>query len=320
MSKLLREHSIVLAVIFGIFGSIMGSFLNVVIYRVPHYFLNLDDEDEDEGEEIPVQFLPRVGFAFRYVVSLLYWNLRYLFKEFIPELWTILKRLSYPASHCYNCKKEVAFYDNIPVLSWFVLKGKCRHCNASFSVRYAAIELATALLFSFCYWHYGATLELVFILCLVVALWTIFWIDLDQQFIFNVITYPSILLGIVYNTSKGSLPQGVLGALVAALFFGAVIWGSIVFLSQEGMGGGDFNLAILLGIWLGPERLAVALALAFILGAVLGLALLAVYRESRPFPFGPALVLGGFTSLVVGKSLWAWYINSIQGSSVIGLL
>ncbi|MEZ0369682.1 MAG: A24 family peptidase, partial [Candidatus Sericytochromatia bacterium] len=140
-------------------------------------------------------------------------------------------------------------------------------------------------------------------------LWAMLWIDLDTQFIFNVMTYPSIFLGILYNGSKGNLKWSLAGGLLAWCLFEAIVFLGIWLLQKEGMGGGDVKLAVLLGIWLGPARLMVALGLAFVTGSLVGLLLLAIYRQSRPFPFGPFLVLGGLASLSVGDSLLSWYID-----------
>ncbi|PKL77067.1 MAG: hypothetical protein CVV27_07045 [Candidatus Melainabacteria bacterium HGW-Melainabacteria-1] len=297
-----------------IMGMMIGSFLNVLIYRTPALLLADFDQEEEEAEvDIPAALLPRFGFALNYVWSDLKYSISYLFSDFWTEANTVLKGISFPGSHCGSCQHSIAWYDNLPVISWFVLGGKCRNCHQPYSLRYPAIEALTGGLFVYVLWLKGLTPDLLFWMFLVSALWAIFWIDVDTQFIFNVMTYPSILLGILYNGTKGNLKWSLGGGLLAWCLFEVVVFLSIWMLQKEGMGGGDVKLAVLLGVWLGPLQLLVSLGLAFLAGSLAGVLLLMVYRQSRPFPFGPFLVLGGLASMAVGESLWAWYIEKSIG-------
>lgn len=304
-----------LPALFFVYGTLIGSFLNVVIYRTPSALLPLytdGDETEDESVEIPTQLWPRLRFASSYVWQDLLWNLDYLLKQLGPEMLLLVRKLSHPGSHCGHCKTPVAAYDNLPVVSWFILKGRCRHCQQPFSFRYPFIEILTGLLFVYVWHTFGWSAETLWWLGFSSILWAIFWIDFDQQFIFNVMTYPSILAGIVYNGTKGSPEIAFWGILAAFLSFELIILLSLVILQKEGMGGGDIKLAMVLGAWLGPSQLLVALAIAFTLGSVVGGALLITRKSSRPFPFGPFLVVGGLLTMSIGENLWAWYINSIM--------
>ncbi|MBT9544659.1 MAG: prepilin peptidase [Candidatus Sericytochromatia bacterium] len=303
-----------------VFGALIGSFLNVVVYRLPETLLAQEDPDEaEEVSEIPQIFAPRFLWALKYIAWDIGWMFVYLFKELPKELWLVLKSISFPASHCPTCKQEIAWYDNLPVLSWFILRGKCRMCQTAFSFRYPLNEFICGLLFLYVYGMTGLNIDFFLWSGFVALLWVIFWIDLDHQFIFNVTTYPSIFIGIVYNVSKGTTSHSLWGILIGFALFEALIFLSIVVLGKEGMGGGDVRLVMMLGAWLGPIGLSSALALAFILGSAVGIVLLLRQRESIPFSFGPALVLGGLVSMRLGEKLWTWYINSIYGNA-LGLI
>lgn len=297
------------------FGAMVGSFLNVVIYRLPVAMLALwPDENETPAsseDEIPADWGGRFRYAFQYWLSDTWWSLAYCWSEFGREAKTALHRLSWPSSHCSQCKMPIKAYDNIPILSWFLLLGRCRHCKQPFSFRYALNEIICGGLFLGIWYLAPTPLEFLFLTSLIGSLWAIFWIDFDQQLIFNVITYPSILMGIVYNLSKGTLSISFAGILLGYILLEGIVLLSIVAMGKEGMGGGDVKLAMLLGSWLGPQLLLVALALAFLLGSAVGVWLLWLRKSSRPFPFGPALVLGGIISLSIGEFLWTWYIKAV---------
>jgi leader peptidase (prepilin peptidase)/N-methyltransferase len=302
-------------------GAMLGSFLNVVIYRLPKTLLTLHPEEEDEeAEALPPHVLRRLLWSLQYVGADILWMLLYLVREFPGELFVSIKAISYPPSSCGNCQKPIAWYDNLPILGWFLLRGKCRKCQVPYSFRYPFNEFLCGCLFISIFMLTGWHSDLVFLLIFACLLWVIFWIDLDHQFIFNVTSYPSIFLGIIYNASKGSLTHALWGILTGLLVFELIVIVSIVVLQKEGMGGGDIRLAMALGAWLGPQKLTVALALAFIIGSIVGLCLLMLKKESKPFSFGPALVTGGLLSMHIGENLWTWYINSINGNTLMGLL
>lgn len=291
-----------------IIGTMIGSFLNVVVFRTPVLLLEgLETDLTEEGP--PGGFFARLLWGLEYIWQDLAYSFYYLWKDFWQESRLLLKGLSFPGSHCGKCQHAIAWYDNLPVLSWFLLGGKCRHCQDPYSFRYPLVELLTGLLFVYVFWLKGLGPELLWWLVLVSALWAIFWIDLDTQFIFNVMTYPSIFLGILYNGSKGNLKWSLIGGLLAWCLFEAIAFLSIWLLQKEGMGGGDVKLAVLLGVWMGPVQMLTALTLSFIAGSLAGIVLLAIHRQSRPFPFGPFMVLGGLASMSVGNGLWTWYID-----------
>ncbi len=250
-----------------IYGALIGSFLNVVIHRVPR-------------EE----------------------------------------SIAWPGSRCPHCMTALSWKDNIPLLSFVLLKGRCRSCQASISGRYPLVEALNAGLYVALLAAFGPTLQFLALAALASMLLAIFWIDLDTMYILNVLTYPGIALGIAY----GGLIEGRwLPTLAAAAAGYALFWliseGSRLYLKaiksihEDGMGMGDAKLAAMMGAWLGPERLVVALFASFLLGSIIGLALKARSGKSEPFPFGPALVIGTFASLFAGESIWRWYMGFLVG-------
>ncbi len=303
------SHPIETYALIFVVGALIGSFLNVVIYRTPVILLAGAEDEINEEPTIPATFGSRLKWTLNYFWEDFSYSVSYLFKDFWVESGAVLKGLSFPGSHCGNCQNSVAWYDNLPVISWFILAGRCRHCHEPYSFRYPLIEALTGLLFVYVFWLKGPSLDLFAWLFWAAALWAVFWIDVDTQFVFNVMTYPSIFLGILYNGSKGNLKWSLAGGLLAWCLFEAIALLSVLLLKKEGMGGGDVKLAMLLGVWLEPKLLMISLMLAFVTGSLAGLALVAIRRQSQPFPFGPFLVLGGLVALSVGDSLWAWYID-----------
>lgn len=238
-----------------VFGLCVGSFLNVVIARLP------------EG---------------RSIVS--------------------------PGSACPRCERPIAWYDNVPVLSFLRLGARCRHCGGPISWRYPLVELSTGLLFALAALSLGARPELVPALVLVAALVAITGIDLDRQIIPDVMTLPGIAAGLAFSLLLGEprWTDALIGIAVGGLLFFAIIVAS-----GGGMGGGDMKLAAMLGAFLGWRPLLVAILAAVLSGGVLAIGLLALRRRGRKdaVPFGPFLALGGLVALFWGGRLIDWYLG-----------
>lgn len=249
------------------YGAIIGSFLNVVIYRLPR-------------EE----------------------------------------SIAWPGSHCPKCDAAIAWHDNIPLLGYALLRGRCRNCKEPISWRYPLVEALNAAAYGAILAAFGPTLQAVFLAALASLLIVIFWIDIDTMYILNVTTYPGIALGVLYG---GLLEGRWLPTLAAALGGYGLFWliaaASRLYLRaiqsehEDGMGMGDAKLAAMMGAWLGPGPLVVALFAAFLLGSIIGLALKARSGKSEPFPFGPALVAGAFMALFAGEPIWRWYMGFLVG-------
>lgn len=225
-----------------IFGLMIGSFLNVVIYRLP----------ADES-------------------------------------------IVFPGSHCPNCNRTLTAWENIPVVSWLVQGAKCKGCKEPISWRYPAIELSTGLLFLFVYQTYGLTLQTAFLLVLMSLCIITFWIDIDHMVILDVITLPGVVLGLLYSAF---VTQQFWFSLSALLYGVAVLLLinslTVLFIGQDGIGGGDFTLVAMLGAWLGLQQTLLGLGLAMLAGAAMGLALLfARWLKARQWrPFALAALVG----------------------------
>jgi leader peptidase (prepilin peptidase)/N-methyltransferase len=238
-----------------IFGLIIGSFLNVVIARLP------------EGQ----------------------------------SLWR-------PRSACPGCGATIAWHDNIPVLSFVALGGRCRACRMSIAWRYPLTELATAGLFGLAYTVLGPTPELVAALILLAALVAITGIDLQRQLIPDVITLPGTVAGVLANLVTGHVTW--LDSLIGIVTGGGVFL-VIILASAGGMGGGDMKLGAMLGAFLGWKVALVAFFIAVVVGGLLAIVLMAAGIRGRkdPIPFGPFLAAGGVVGLLWGESIVRWYLG-----------
>jgi leader peptidase (prepilin peptidase)/N-methyltransferase len=213
-----------------------------------------------------------------------------------------------PRSFCPSCSTPVAALDNIPVLSFLLLTGKCRHCKASISARYPLVEALSGLGYGAVAWAVGPSWGLLPLWGFVTASLALAFIDLDEMILPDAITLPGIVLGIAAGSFL--LPLGFAGSLLGAAVGGGILW-AVVILSRGGMGGGDVKYMAMAGSLLGWPKTLVALFAAVTLGSVVGVFLLATKRKTRkdPIPFGPFLVLGSLLSLVAGEAVIAWYLG-----------
>lgn len=250
------EAFVLKGILVFIVGSLLGSFLNVVIYRFPRE-----------------------------------------------------KSIVWPGSKCPGCNYDIAGYDNIPVISWLVLGGKCRHCKEPISKRYPLIELLTAVLLLFAYISHGINMNWLFISYFVCLMIVVSWIDIDHLLILNSLTYPATVLGIVYNFINNNILNSLLGAVTGGVIFYLIAKISFLLMKKEGMGMGDVTLVTLLGAWLGLKYLLGALVISFFLGAIVGVILLIKKGKSEYFPFGPSLAAGAIITLLTKNFLWIWYME-----------
>lgn len=216
-----------------------------------------------------------------------------------------------PRSACPGCGTAIAWHDNIPVLSFLVLGGRCRACGMPISWRYPIVELVTAAAFALAYVLLGPTPEFVVASALLAALIAITVIDLEHQLIPDVITLPGVLTGLALNVATGRVSwlDSAIGIILAAGLFLAVI-----LLSGGGMGGGDLKLGAMLGAFLGWKAMLVALFVGVVCGGALAIVLLASGRARRkdPIPFGPFLAAGGAVALFWGDRIVAWYMGGFH--------
>jgi len=217
-----------------------------------------------------------------------------------------------PPSACPGCASLIAWYDNVPVLSFLLLRARCRQCHAAISWRYPLVELATAGLFALAAARIGFDARLLPALVLCAALVAITGIDLDHQIIPDAITLPGVAFGFAASLLVGQPPwiESLLGILLGGgLFF------VIIVVSRGGMGGGDMKLGAMLGAFLGWRMTLVAIMIAVLIGGVVAIGLLAAGRRGRkePVPFGPFLAIGGLAALFWGESLLRWYLGVFAG-------
>lgn len=218
------------------------------------------------------------------------------------------RSLVHPRSSCPGCGTVIAWYDNIPILSFLALRGRCRACAMPIPWRYPLVEAVTAALFLAAYEAFGPTPDAVVAAVLLASLVVITAIDLQCQIIPDVISLPGILAGCLANVATGRVPwvDSLLGIVV-----GGGLFMIIILASGGGMGGGDMKLGAMLGAFLGWKVVLVAVFAAVILGGLLALGLLASGKRGRkdPIPFGPFLALGGAAGLFYGERVVRWYLG-----------
>jgi leader peptidase (prepilin peptidase)/N-methyltransferase len=215
-----------------------------------------------------------------------------------------------PASRCPSCERRLRWWENVPILSFLALRGRCRTCGARISPRYLLVELTVAGLFAYCAWQHGISWDAAACAVFGLLLVVVFFIDLEHRLIPDRITLPGIAVGLVLSGLRGG-PWELGGALVAAVGAGAVLL-LIAVASRGGMGGGDVKLAAMMGAFLGWPLIAVGLFVGVIIGGVVAVALLAAGLKGRKdhIPFGPALAVGGFVAMEWGQDLLRWYLGT----------
>ena len=219
--------------------------------------------------------------------------------------------IAYPGSACPRCGTAIRWYDNIPVLSYILLRGRCRGCQKTISWRYPFVELTCSALFTAAYLRFGSGTQLVAALVLLSTLVAITGIDVDHQIIPDVLSLPGIALGLVVSLVPSGIGwrDSVLGTLLGGGVFIVIIVASGVILGQPGMGVGDVKLGAMLGAFLGWKLVLLSILLSVLIGGPLAATLLATGRKGRkdPLPFGPFLAVGAVISLFCGDAVLAWY-------------
>ena len=262
-------------------GLCIGSFLNVVIYRLP---VMMERKWNDECCEL------------------------------LQQTNTITDKfnLATPASRCPKCGHKIKAWENIPVLSWLLLKGKCSNCKTPISLRYPLVELATGLLSLIVFLAFGPTAKMLSALVLTWAVIALTMIDFDTQLLPDDITLPLIWAGLLVNMNGLWIPldQAVLGAMFGYLSLWSIYWLFKLVTGKEGMGYGDFKLLAALGAWLGHSQLPLIILLSSCVGAVIGGAYAIIRKESAPFAFGPYLAIAGLIAMFTGPELVSWYLGT----------
>lgn len=266
----------------AVLGLLVGSFLNVVIHRLPK-MMELGWQQQC-AELHGTQPAPREPY-----------------------------NLITPRSACPHCHHAISAWENIPVASYLLLRGKCRACKAAISTRYPVIEAVSGLLCGFAALHFGFGLAAAGAIVLIWALLALTVIDFDTQLLPDDITLPLVWGGLLFNLNGGfaTLPDALLGAVLGYLALWSVYWLFKLITGKEGMGYGDFKLLAVLGAWLGWQLLPVIILLSSLVGAVVGILLIIVRGRDRniPIPFGPYLAAAGWLSLLWGHELNTLYMG-----------
>lgn len=286
-SDLFLEFPFVFIFVITLLGLLVGSFLNVVIYRLP---LIMDREWRKECKE-------------------------YLELEYDEGGDDKTFNLGFPLSHCPHCKTAIKPYQNIPVLSYILLKGRCAQCKTPISLRYPLIEALTGICSAIVAFHFGYGLELVFALLLTWSLIVLSFIDIDTQLLPDSITLPMLWLGLLLNTFSlfTETETSVIGAIVGYLSLWSVYQLFKLVTGKEGMGFGDFKLLGLFGAWLGWQYLPIIVLLSSLVGAISGLIMVIFIRHNHnnPIPFGPYLAAAGWLALIWGEDINTLYLTAI---------
>jgi len=216
-----------------------------------------------------------------------------------------------PGSHCPSCGHALTWFENIPLLSWLVLRGRCRYCSTAISMRYPLLELCMGLTWGYMAWHSGWSLELVTSLILSMMLWVLAWIDMEAGLLPNAITLPGIGIGIAFSMADGHLMDSLIGAMAGYGVFWLVARIFFLLTGREGMGYGDFKLLAMLGAFLGWRSLPFIILLSSVCGAVTGSLYLLMARKHMhtQIPFGPWLAVSGIIWLLWGDDLLGWYLR-----------
>ena len=285
--NLLQNNKAFLITITGILGLFIGSFLNVVISRLPKMLFaawTCDCED----------FLGVSDHNYKKVET----------EKF---------NLCSPRSHCPKCKTPVKFYDNIPVISYILLKSRCRSCKTPISAQYPIVELLSCILPIIIVYLHGFSIISLILCFLTLILICQSFIDFNHQIIPDELTLPVLWLGLIINTQGiiVSLEQAVLGAACGYI----ALWGFYQLFKlatgKEGLGYGDFKLLAMFGAWFGYDVLPMIVIISSVIGAVVGIFMIIFLKhdKSKPIPFGPYIALAGWLAMLWGEKINSWYFN-----------
>lgn len=279
----LASHILAFVLCALLIGLLVGSFLNVLIYRLPKMMQRDWREQASEILELPTE----------------------------PRPATL--NLVLPNSSCPHCSHEIKPWENIPVISYLFLRGKCSSCKTHISLRYPLVELACGLLSAFIAWHFGFTWQAGAMLLLTWGLLAMSLIDVDHQLLPDSLVLPLLWLGLIANSFGlfTSLEDALWGAIAGYLSLWSVYWLFKLVTGKEGMGYGDFKLLAMLGAWGGWQVLPLTILLSSLVGAVLGLIMLRLRNAetSTPIPFGPYLAIAGWIALLWGEQITSSYLQ-----------
>ena len=267
------------------FGLLIGSFLNVVIHRLPR-MMEREWRQQCATDDAPAAAEPPYN-------------------------------LVVPCSACPHCGHQISAWENIPLLSYLIQGGKCKGCKASISLRYPLVEALTGIGAAGCVWTFGPTITALAAFAVVACLIALTFIDLDTFLLPDAITLPLLWGGLLFNLFAGSsgfsdLRSAVIGAALGYLILWSVYWAFKLATGKEGMGYGDFKLLGAIGAWFGWQMLPLAILASSAVGAVVGISLIVLRQQGRdtPIPFGPYLAGAGIITLFWGQAITAAYLGT----------
>ena len=278
-----QSHTLVFALTVAVLGLLVGSFLNVLVYRLPKMMMRDWRSQAREVLEMPAE---EQGETFNLLL---------------------------PNSSCPHCGHEIRPWENIPLLSWLFLRGRCSSCQGPISKRYPLVELAGGVLAGVIAWQYGVSWDTLAMLVLTWGLLAMSLIDADHQILPDVLVLPLLWLGLILNSFGMfvSLTDAFWGAVIGYMSLWSIFWLFKLVTGKEGMGYGDFKLLALLGAWGGWQVLPLTILLSSVVGAVLGVIILRLQRNSysNPIPFGPYLAVAGWIALIWGDAITSSYLQ-----------
>ncbi|MCE9679884.1 A24 family peptidase [Shewanella sp. AS1] len=298
--QVMTQHPWLFVAIVFIFAATIGSFLNVVIHRLPvmmkrewqqecnHY---LDEYHKDTIKPIASKLAQPI--------------------DDYPEKYNLVV----PGSACPKCKTDIKPWHNLPILGWLMLKGRCASCQTPISGRYPVVEALTGLALAYLAYHFGPSWQFLFAAILTFTLIPLIGIDLDEMLLPDQLTLPLLWLGLIINLNGTftSIHDAVIGAVAGYLSLWSVFWGFKLLTGKEGMGYGDFKLMAVFGAWLGWQFLPLIILLSSVVGAVVGVALIVNKKinSGNPIPFGPYIAVAGWIALIWGEQIIDWYLSTL---------
>ncbi|MEM6512418.1 MAG: A24 family peptidase [Pseudomonadota bacterium] len=293
MFELMAQSPLLFIAIVFAFALLVGSFLNVVIYRLPIMMERDWREQAKELEQMPVNDVPEDTF-----------------------------NLVTPRSRCPSCGAEISAIQNIPVLSYLVLRGRCANCQAKIGPRYPIVEFVTAVLCAITAWRFGFGPEAVMAIFMTLMLVPITMIDADHQLIPDSLVYPLLWVGLLMSLWHPMASaevlfieprEAIIGGAVGYLSLWSVYWLFKIVTGKEGMGHGDFKLLAALGAWLGWQALPIIILMSAVVGATFGILMIVLRGRDRavPMPFGPFLAAAGWISMLYGDAIKSAYFDTL---------
>lgn len=295
--QLIQSAPLAFIILCTVLGLMVGSFLNVVIHRLPK-MMELDwlQQCAELSQRDPVVKQPPSVVVIK------------------PDPYNLFV----PRSACPHCNHAISAWENIPILSYLLLHGKCKGCGVPISPRYPIIEAASGILCAFAAAHFGFGLAAVGALLMIWALLALTAIDFDTQMLPDDLTLPLLWTGLLFNLFGAftDLSNAVLGAAIGYLTLWSVYWLFKLATGKEGMGYGDFKLLAAIGAWLGWQMLPLVILLSSLVGAIVGITMIMAFKHGRniPIPFGPYLAGGGLIALFWGQALTHEYLQLLSGS------